>query len=130
MIEIRHAFCADGFLGFWKHDRFQLFICHIGIERPMDFQLLGALLDLDDSFFGYVAGVDDLVRLQLIAEKPQYLAVLGHLVTSLHNDLHGIVHEIIIKEWFPNGRNNGFLCPDSRFPPRRNHGFHYTGLRV
>ena len=43
----------------------------------MDFQLLGALLDLDDSFFGYVAGVDDLVRLQLIAEKPQYLTVLG-----------------------------------------------------
>ena len=52
MFNIRHAFCTDGFLRFWKHDRFQLFICHIGIKRPVDFQFPGTLLDLDDSFLG------------------------------------------------------------------------------
>ena len=76
---------------------------------PAAFQFPGTLLDLDDSFLGYTAGVDDLVCFQLIAEQPQYLTVFGHLVTSFHNDLHGIVHEIIIKVWFPSDRNNGFL---------------------
>ena len=126
MLEIRHAFCADGFLGFWKHDCFQLFICHSGIEWPMDFLFLSALLDLDDSFLGYIAGMDDIVRFQLIAEQPQYLTVLGHLVTSLHNDLHGIVHEIIIRavpkrpeQWFPVTGFRVSTTAESRFPPHR-----------
>ena len=60
-----------------------VFICHFGSERPVDPQFICTLFDLDDGFLRYMAGLDNLVRLQFIAEKPQYLTVLGHLVTLL-----------------------------------------------
>ena len=80
MFNIRHAFCTYGFLRFWKHDRFQLFICHIGIKRPADFQFPGTLLDLDDSFLGYTAGVDDLVWRDHLIKRREYMTMVQTVI--------------------------------------------------
>ena len=61
--------------------------------------------------FGYIAGVNNLVRFQLVAEQPQYLAVFGHMVTPFIMRFALFCAYSIIKAWFLYVRNFGFLMP-------------------
>ena len=56
---------------------------------------MGRFFDLDGSFLGCTVGIDNLLRPQLITEKPQYLTILDHSMASLSDALTNISLEVV-----------------------------------